>query len=92
MARKTRQLGVWTGTEQVGVLEPRNRYELACIQTDVASERRRVSAPVIPCQLPLSDQRADAIAFSRGLLPEGNALEATARQGHRQAGEGVGGC
>ncbi len=79
MPRKTRQLGVWVGTEQIAVLEQRRRYEITCLYTDVAFERWRVNAPVISCSLPLSDQRADAVSFCRGVLPEGNALEAAAR-------------
>ena len=41
----------------------------------VASE-----CPVISCSLPVGDLRANAVAFCRGLLPEGAALEAAARQ------------
>lgn len=80
MPRKIRRLGVWAGTDQIAVLEQRKRYEIACRYTELALERWPANSPVISCSLPVSDLRADAVPFCRGLLPEGNALEAAARQ------------
>lgn len=80
MPRRSRQLGVWVGSDQIAVLEQRRPYEITCQYTDLALQRWPANSPVISCSLPVSDLRADAVPFCRGLLPEGAALEAAARQ------------
>lgn len=80
MPRRVRRLGVWLGPEQIAVLEQRRPYEITCRYTEVALARWPANTPVISCSLPVSDLRADAVPFCRGLLPEGDALEAAARQ------------
>lgn len=80
MPRGSKQLGVWVNSDQIAVLEQRKRYEISCRYTELALERWPANTPLISCSLPLSDMRANAVPFCRGLLPEGHALEAAARQ------------
>lgn len=80
MPRRVRQLGVWVGPDQIAILEQRRPYEITCRYTDLALERWSANSPVISCSLPVTDLRADAVPFCRGLLPEGAALEAAAKQ------------
>jgi serine/threonine-protein kinase HipA len=71
---------VWVGSDQVATLEQRRRYEVTCLYTDWARERWPANTPIVSCSLPVGDLRANAVAFCRGLLPEGAALEAAAKQ------------
>lgn len=80
MPRRIRQLGVWVGSDQVATLEQRRRYEITCDYTGWARDRWPANSPVISCSLPVGDLRANAVPFCRGLLPEGAALEAAAKQ------------
>jgi serine/threonine-protein kinase HipA len=80
MPRRSKQLGVWVGDDQIAVLEQRRPYEISCRYTELALERWPVNTPLISCSLPLTDLRANAVPFCRGLLPEGRALEAAAKQ------------
>jgi len=80
MPRRVRRLGVWVGSDQVATLEQRRSYEITCQYTDWARARWPANSPVISCSLPVGDLRADAVPFCRGLLPEGAALEAAAKQ------------
>jgi serine/threonine-protein kinase HipA len=80
LPRRPKELGVWLGREQIAVLEERRRYEISCRYTDVAREHWAANGPVLSCSLLMSDRRRDAIPFCRGLLPEGDALEAAALQ------------
>ena len=78
MPRKRRQLGVWVDGERLAVFEQRQRPDISCRYTDLALGRFAANLPVLSCSLPVSDLRADALPFCRGLLPEGRALEAAA--------------
>lgn len=76
MAERT---GVWLGGTRVAHLETRNGLDLRLRYTTEALERWTPLSPVLSCSLPLVPGRADASAFGRGLLPEGQALASMAK-------------
>lgn len=78
---KTESLGVWLdGTWIAELTKARRGGSIACRYTDEALERWSQNSPVISCGLPLSSRPRQAIAFCKGLLPEGNALQTLADQ------------
>lgn len=74
------RLQVWCADVHVADIERRRPSDvrLRLRYTDEALERWPGNTPLISCSLPLSDRPADASAFLRGLLPEGDALAALA--------------
>ncbi|HEX3609628.1 MAG TPA: HipA domain-containing protein [Solirubrobacterales bacterium] len=78
MARKARRLGVWLDRRKIAELEQRRWPEIRCRYTEVALEAWALNSPVLSCSLPLGETPLDALAFCRGLLPEGQALQALA--------------
>ncbi len=74
------RLGVWLDGLHVADLERQRRSDtrLHLRYTADALDRWPRNAPVVSCSLPLTDRRTDALAFLRGILPEGQALEAFA--------------
>jgi serine/threonine-protein kinase HipA len=80
MPRKVRRLGVWLGEELIATLEQPRPYRITCRYSELALERWESNSPVLSCSLPVGTRRLDALAFCRGLLPEGRALEYMARQ------------
>jgi len=75
---RRRTLGVWLDGERVATLEQRRFLDLRLRYEDAALERWPANSPVISCTLPLSPAWQDALAFCKGLLPEGRALETLA--------------
>jgi serine/threonine-protein kinase HipA len=75
---KTKRLGVWLDDLKVAELNQGRWPNIRCQYTDEALDRWPLNSPVISCALPLSTQSQDALAFCKGLLPEGQALEALA--------------
>ncbi len=83
MAPPNRRLGVWLHGLRIADLEQRRWPEIRCRYTDAALERWPLNSPLLSCSLPLSPRPQDALAFCKGLLPEGQALQMLA------AGAGV---
>jgi serine/threonine-protein kinase HipA len=80
MPRKVRRLGVWLGEDLIATLEQPRPYRITCRYSELALERWESNSPVLSCSLPVGTRRLDALAFCRGLLPEGRALEYMARR------------
>jgi serine/threonine-protein kinase HipA len=75
MAPPARALGVWLDGLRVADLEPGRRGELRCRYSAEALERWPGNSPLLSCSLPLGSRPQDALAFCKGLLPEGQALQ-----------------
>ncbi len=75
MAPRAKRLGVWLDGMRVADLDQRRRRELRCRYTEEALERWQGNSPLLSCSLPLGSPPQDALAFCRGLLPEGQALQ-----------------
>jgi serine/threonine-protein kinase HipA len=75
---KAEGLGVWLDGVRIAELSARRGGSIACRYTSEALERWPQNSPVISCSLPLSSRRQQALAFCKGLLPEGNALQTLA--------------
>lgn len=80
MARRTKRLGVWLGEEHVAELEQTRWPDIRCRYTSAALERWPLNSPIISCSLPLDARAQHALAFCKGLLPEGQALQQMAAQ------------
>jgi len=80
MPRKVKRLGVWLGEDLIATLEQSRSYRITCRYSDLALERWEGNSPVLSCSLPVGTRRLDAVAFCRGLLPEGRALEYMAQR------------
>jgi serine/threonine-protein kinase HipA len=76
----SRRLGVWLDGVRVADLEQRRWPEIRCRYTAEGLERAPLNSPLLSCSLPLAARPLDASAFCRGLLPEGQALQALAAQ------------
>lgn len=63
---------------RIADLEQPRRPRIRCRYSDEALRRAPLNSPILSCSLPLGDRPADAAAFCRGLLPEGQALQALA--------------
>jgi serine/threonine-protein kinase HipA len=72
-----RTLGVWMDGVHVAELRDAG-HSIPCAYTDEALERWPRNSPVISCSLPLGPRPLEAIAFCKGLLPEGRALQTLA--------------
>lgn len=72
------RLGVWLDDVHVAELEQRRWPEIRCRYTAAALDRWPRNSPLLSCSLPLSDRPQDALAFCKGLLPEGQALQGLA--------------
>jgi serine/threonine-protein kinase HipA len=83
MARRVERLGVWLDGLHVADLEQRRWPEIRCRYTEAALESWPLNSPLLSCSLPLDQRPRDALAFCKGLLPEGQALQMLA------AGAGV---
>lgn len=71
---RNRRLGVWLDGVLVADLEQR-RGELRCHYSEESLERWPGNSPLLSCSLPLGSRPQDAVAFCKGLLPEGQALQ-----------------
>lgn len=80
MARRTKRLGVWLGQEHVADLEQTRWPDIRCRYTATALERWPLNSPIISCSLPLDARPQPALAFCKGLLAEGRALQQMAAQ------------
>ncbi|MBK5220833.1 MAG: HipA domain-containing protein [Thermoleophilia bacterium] len=78
MAPRTKRLGVWLEGLRVADLEQRRRGEIRCRYSDASLERWQGNSPLLSCSLPLDSRPLDALAFCKGLLPEGQALQTMA--------------
>ena len=73
-----RTLGVWMGGVKVAELREGAGYSIRCTYTEEALDLWPRNSPVISCGLPLGPRSQEAIAFCKGLLPEGRALQTMA--------------
>jgi serine/threonine-protein kinase HipA len=80
MSASNRRLGVWLDGIRVADLEQRRWPEIRCRYTEEALATAPLNSPLLSCSLPLAARPRDASAFCRGLLPEGQALQALAAQ------------
>jgi serine/threonine-protein kinase HipA len=74
------RLGVWLGDIRVAELLPRKDGSIALRYSEEALGTWPLNSPLISCSLPLGPRAQPALAFCRGLLPEGNALRALAER------------
>jgi serine/threonine-protein kinase HipA len=72
------RLGVWLGDLHVADLEQRRWPEIRCRYTEAALAHWPRNSPLLSCSLPLDARPLDALAFCKGLLPEGQALQSMA--------------
>jgi serine/threonine-protein kinase HipA len=72
------RLGIWLDGLHVADLEQRRWPEIRCRYTEAALERWPRNSPLLSCSLPLGERPLDALAFCKGLLPEGQALQGMA--------------
>ncbi|HZJ02287.1 MAG TPA: HipA domain-containing protein, partial [Thermoleophilia bacterium] len=77
---KSERLGVWLDGIRVADLERRHWNEIRCRYTAEALDLWPGNSPVISCSLPVTERPLDAAPFCMGLLPEGKALDALARE------------
>jgi serine/threonine-protein kinase HipA len=73
-------LGVWLAGVRVAELVRGRGGAISCRYTEEALERWPENSPVLSCSLPLGSRPREALAFCKGLLPEGEALRAMAEQ------------
>lgn len=78
MAPRVSRLGVWMDGVHVADLEQPRWPQIRCRYTDEALRSAPLNSPLLSCSLPLRNRPGDATAFCRGLLPEGQALQALA--------------
>ena len=72
------RLAVWLDGVRIAELSAGRGGSIACRYSEEALDRWPQNSPVISCSLPLGSRPQQALAFCRGLLPEGNALQALA--------------
>jgi serine/threonine-protein kinase HipA len=72
---RNKHLGIWLDGMRVADLEQVRSGELRCRYTDDALDRWQRNCPLLSCSLPLGSRPQDALAFCKGLLPEGQALQ-----------------
>jgi serine/threonine-protein kinase HipA len=80
MSARSRCLGVWLDGVRVADLEQPRWPEIRCRFTEEGLEAAPLNSPLLSCSLPLAARPRNASAFCRGLLPEGQALQALAAQ------------
>jgi serine/threonine-protein kinase HipA len=74
------QLGVWLDGVRVAEFSKSKDGGISCAYNEEALERWPQNSPLLSCSLPLGARRMEALAFCRGLLPEGRALQTLAHQ------------
>jgi len=79
MAR-SESLGVWLAGARIAELIPRKVGSIGLRYSEEALSAWPRNSPLISCSLPLGPRPQPALAFCRGLLPEGNALQALAHR------------
>lgn len=75
---KPDRLGVWLNGDLVAELTQDRWPRIRCRYTEGALARWPQNSPILSCSLPLGERPQDALAFCKGLLPEGQALQAIA--------------
>jgi serine/threonine-protein kinase HipA len=78
MATKAKRLGVWLDGVRVADLEQPRWPQIRCRYTEAGLAKASLNSPLLSCSLPLAARPQDASPFCRGLLPEGQALQALA--------------
>lgn len=78
--KSAESLGVWLDGVRIAELKAGHNGAIAARYTAAALERWPQNSPVISCGLPLGSRSQSALAFCKGLLPEGNALQTLAHQ------------
>lgn len=73
-----KRLGVWLDGRHVADLVQRRWPEIRCRYTEEALDLWPQNSPLLSCSLPLQSRPQDALSFCKGLLPEGQALQALA--------------
>ena len=73
-------LGVWLDGARVAELVRGRRGAISCRYSEEALGRWPENSPVLSCSLPLGPRPRDALAFCKGMLPEGEALRAMAER------------
>lgn len=76
----TNSLGVWLDDVRIAELERQRGGGIGVRYTEDALGLWPLNSPVISCSLPLAERTQDALAFCKGLLPEGDALQTLAEQ------------
>jgi serine/threonine-protein kinase HipA len=89
MAR-TERLGVWLEGIRIADLTEGRGGAMRARYTDEALDLWPLNSPVMSCSLPLGERALPALAFCRGLLPEGDALRTLAEQAGLAAGDTFG--
>jgi serine/threonine-protein kinase HipA len=89
MAR-AESLGVWLGGLRIAELNEGAGGSIRARYTDEALDRWPQNSPLISCSLPLGTRPQPALAFCKGLLPEGNALRTLADQAKLAASDTYG--
>lgn len=74
------RLGVWLDGIRIAELASRRTGSIDCQYSEEALASWPQNSPVISCSLPLGPRRQPALAFCKGLLPEGSALQTLAEQ------------
>lgn len=77
---KREPLGVWLYGSRIAELTSNTPGEVVCRYTSDALERWPLNTPLLSCSLRLTSKRQQAGAFFKGLLPEGQHLQAMAAE------------
>jgi len=80
MMAKVKRLGIWLDGVCIADLEQTRFPGIRCRYSEEALRKWPLNSPVISCSLPLEERPLDALAFCKGLLPEGQALQAMSAQ------------
>ena len=77
---RRKPLGVWLNGLRVAELSSARPGQVVCRYTDEALARWPANTPLLSCSLPLGPRPLQAGNFFRGLLPEGQPLQALAAE------------
>jgi len=83
-------LGVWLDGLRIANLREGPGGSIRAHYTDKALDRWPRNSPVISCSLPLGERSLPALAYCRGLLPEGDALRTLAARADLAASDTFG--
>ena len=75
---KREPLGVWLHGRRVAELTNPRLGDVRCRYTEEALDRWPRNTPLLSCSLPLGDRDLQATSYFRGMLPEGQHLQALA--------------
>lgn len=74
------RLGIWLDDTRIAELLPKRDRSIDLRYTEEALGTWPLNSPLVSCSLPSGPRAQRALAFCRGLLPEGNALRALAER------------